>query len=234
VSDSLWERWGPLAGIAFVVLFIAGFFLLNIPTADDSVGKVVSFYNDSGDRAQLIISSYLLWLAGLFFFWFVASLRARLIAVEGMPGRLTSIAFGGGLVFIALLMAGAACFASIAGDITFGGDDFDGVKGTFLVGARFIPELGFPLILIGGAFAAIAMLDAVSLLIVRTGFLPKWIGYFGFVAAVGLLFAGFFIPIVLFLLWVIFASVAMWRTAPPAPVPASPPATPPPVTPPPA
>jgi hypothetical protein len=223
MSDSRWERWGPLAGIAFVVLFVVGFSLNNMPSADDSVGKITSFYNDSGDRAQLIISSYVLWLAALFFFWFVASLRARLLAVEGAPGRLTSITFGGGLVFIALLMAAAACFASIAGDITFGGDDFGGANGTFLVGARFIPELGFPLLLIGGAFAAIAMVDAASILIVRTGMLPSWIGYFGFVAAVGLLFAGFFLPILLFLLWVLFASIAMWRIPPAAPVPASPP-----------
>jgi hypothetical protein len=224
VSDSRWERWGPLAGIAFVVLFVVGFSLNNIPSADDSTAKIFSFYNDSGDRAQLIISSYVLWLAALFFFWFIAGLRARLLAVEGAPGRLTSISFGGGLVFIAMLMAAAACFASIAGDITFGGDDFVGAQGArFLDGARFIPELGFPLLLIGGAFAAIAMVDAASILIVRTGMLPSWIGYFGFVAAVGLLFAGFFLPILLFLLWVLFASVAMLRRAPVAPVLASPP-----------
>ena len=223
MSNSRWERWGPLAGIAFVVLFVVGFSLNNMPSADDSVAKITSFYNDSGDRAQLIISSYVLWLAALFFFWFVAGLRARLLAVEGAPGRLTSISFGGGLVFIAMLIAAASCFASIAGDITFGGDDFGGAQGTFLVGARFIPELGFPLLLIGGAFAAIAMVDAASILIVRTGVVPTWIGYFGFVAAVALLFGVLFLPMIFLVLWVLFVSVAMWRSAPPAPVPASPP-----------
>ena len=226
MSDSRWERWGPVAGIAFVVLFIVGMSLVDFPSADDSIQKIVSFYNDNGDRAQLIIAGYLIWFSGLFFFWFIAGLRARLLAVEGPPGRLTSIAFGGGLAFIALLMAAAACFIAIAGDITFGGDDFGGPKGALLAGARFVPELGFAF-LVGGALAAIALVDASSLLIVRTGMLPAWIGYFGFVAAIGLLFAGFFIPMILFLLWVIFVSVAMWRMAPPAPVPASPPAAPP-------
>jgi hypothetical protein len=206
MSGSGWERWGPLAGIVFVVLFVVGLSLNNIPSADDSAAKITSFYNDSGDRAQLIISSYLLWLAGLFFFWFIAGLRAKLIAVEGAPGRLTSITFGGGLVFIALLAAAAACFASVAGDVTFGGEDFVGVDG-----ARFVPELGYPLLLIGGMFGVIAMIDAASILIVRTGVLPKWIGYFGFVAAVALLFAGFFLPMIFFVLWILFVSIAMWR-----------------------
>jgi hypothetical protein len=214
MSNSRWERWGPLAGVVFVVLFVVGLGLNNIPSADDSASKITSFYNDGGDRAQLIISSYLLWLAGLFFFWFIASLRARLIAVEGAPGRLTSVTFGGGLVFIGLLMAAASCFASVAGDITFGGEDFVGVDG-----ARFVPELGYPLLLIGGMFAAIAMIDAASVLIVRTGVVPTWIGYFGFVAAVALLFAGFFLPMIFLVLWVLFVSVAMWR-APAQPVPA--------------
>jgi len=214
MSGSRWERWGPLAGIVFVVLFVVGLTLNNIPSADDSAAKITSFYNDGGDRAQVIISSYLLWLAGLFFFWFIAGLRARLIAVEEAPGRLTSITYGGGLVFIGLLMAAASCFASVAGDITFGGEDFVSAEG-----ARFVPELGYPLLLIGGMFAAIAMIDAASILILRTGVVPAWIGYFGFVAAVALLFGVLFLPMIFLVLWVLFVSVAMWR-APAQPVPA--------------
>jgi hypothetical protein len=210
MSDSRWERWAPIAGIAFVVLFVAGVSLSvgNIPSADDSAQKIANFYNDKGNRAQVIIGAYLLWLAGVFFIWFLASLRTRLLAVEGAPGRLTSIVFGSGLVFVAMLMVAAACFASIAGDITFGDEKFVSVDG-----ARFIPELGYPILLIGGAFAAIAMIDMASILIVRTGVLPRWIGWFGFFAAVALLFAVIFIPILALLLWVLFVSVAMLRRA---------------------
>jgi hypothetical protein len=206
MPESRWDRWGPIAGIVFVVLFVVGLSLNNIPSADDSATKIVNFYNDGGDRAQLIISSYLLWLAGLFFFWFLASLRSRLLQVEGLPGRLTSIVFGGGLVFIAMLMVAAACFASVAGDITFGDEKFVGVDG-----ARFLPELGYPILLIAGVFAAIAMIDAASVLIMRTSVFPRWIAWFGFFAAIALLFAGFFLPLIVLPLWVIFVSVAMLR-----------------------
>src|SRR5438128_7075137 len=95
------DRWGPIAGIVFVVLFFVAISLIDIPAGDDSTKKITDFYNDGGDRAKIIISTYLFVLAGVFFFWFLASLRDRLIAVEGEPARLTVITFAGGNVFIA-------------------------------------------------------------------------------------------------------------------------------------
>lgn len=208
MSVARWERWGPIAGIVFVVLLFVGVNLAvaDLPSADDSLTKIANFYNDGGKRAQVIIGAYLLWLACLFFIWFLASVRTRLLAVEGVPGRLTSIAFGGGLVFVAMLAVAAACFASVAGDITFGGEKFVSPDA-----ARFIPEIGYPILLIGGMFAAIAMIDAVSILILRTGMLPRWIGWFGFFTAVVLLGAVYFLPLIAFVLWVLFVSIAMLR-----------------------
>jgi hypothetical protein len=209
MSDSHSERWGPWAGIAFAVLFVAGLLLNNLPSGDDSLAKIVSFYNDKGNRAQLIISSYLLFLAGLFFFWFLAGLRVRLLEAEGAPGRLTSIAFGGGLVFVSSLMVAAACFMTAAANVTFGDEKFVAADA-----ARILPELGYPVLVIGGIFAAIAMIDAASVLIMRTGLWPRWLAYYGFVAAVVLLASFLFAPMILFVLWVIFVSVAMLRAAP--------------------
>lgn len=211
MSESRWDRWGPIAGIVFVILFVAGFLVMNTPDTDDPLTKIKAFYDDGGNRAQIIISYYLLVLSAIFFFWFLASLRARLLAVEGPPGRLTSITFGSGLVFAALLLVGASCFAFIAGEITFGD-----VKNINPELERILPDLGYPILLIGGMFAAIAMIDATSILIVRTGFVPKWIGWFGFATAIGLLFAFFFVPMILLVLWVLFLSVALLRSAPTA------------------
>lgn len=213
MSDSRWDRWGPIAGIVFVVLLFVGLSLAlsDLPSGDDPVSKFTSFYNDKGDRAKVIIGSYLMVLAGVFFLWFLASLRVRLLAVEAAPSRLTSIAFGGGVAFVALLMASAAALMSVAADIAFGGEKFVNPDA-----ARYLPELAYPLLLIAGAFAAIALIDAVSILILRTGVLPRWIGWFGFVAAIALLFGFLFLPMVALLLWVLFVSVAMLR-APRAP-----------------
>lgn len=206
---SRFDRWGPIAGIVFAVLFVVGLSLINIPAGDDSAQEITNFYNDSGDRAQTIIGGYMLILAGVFFFWFLASLRTRLIAVEGEPARLTPIVFGSGLVFIALLMVSACAFMSVAGDITFGGEEFANADA-----ARYLPTLGYPLLVIGAMFAAIAMIDAASVLIRRTGVLPVWIAYFGFFTAVALLFAVIFLPMITLVLWVLFVSVAMLRARP--------------------
>ncbi len=229
MSSSRWERWGPIAGLVFVVLFVVGFSLIDFPSGDDSAAKITSFYTDKGDRAQLIIGCYLLVLSAVFFLWFLASLRSRLLTVERPPGRLTSIAWGGGLVFTALLMVAASAFMSIAANVSFGDEKFVSVEA-----ARNIPSLGYPILLIGGMFAAIALIDATSILILRTEMLPKWIGWFGFVAAVVLLVSFLFFPILLFLLWVAFTSVAMYRAAPVGPHLPPPPPPPPPAAGPPA
>jgi hypothetical protein len=214
MSDSRWERWAPVAGIVFVVLFVVGTSLNNLPAGDDHTTSITNYYNDGGNRAQIIIGGYLLVFAAVFFFWFLASLRVKLLAAEGEPGRLTSIVFGSGLVFVALLMTAAATFMTIAADITFGGEDFIAPDA-----ARFVPEVAYPILLIGGMFASIAMIDATSVLIMRTKVLPKWIGWFGFVAAFVLLFGFLFVPIVALLLWVFFVSVALLRAPTPVEVP---------------
>jgi hypothetical protein len=206
IRDRRWAKWAPLSGIVFVVLFVAGMMVLNLPDTDDPLPKFQSFYDDSGNRAQIIIAGYLLMLSSVFFLWFLSSLRARLLAVEGPSGRLTSIVFGGGVVFVALMLAATGCFIFIAGEISFG--DVKNINPELM---RVLPDLGYPLLLLGGMFAAIAMIDAASVLIVRTAVLPKWIGWYGFVAAVGLLFSAFFIPVILFVLWVLFVSIALLR-----------------------
>jgi hypothetical protein len=200
------EAWGPVAGLAFVLLFVVGLSLIDLPSGDDSAQKIANFYNDGGERAQIIIAGYLLAFAALFFFWFLGSLRVRLLAAEGETARLTSIVFGAGIAFATLLLAMAATIMTVAADITFGDEKFVSPEA-----ARLLPELGYPLLLISGMFAAIAMIDAASVLIVRTGVLPTWVGWFGFAAAVILLFSPAFFPMLALLLWVLFVSATMYR-----------------------
>jgi hypothetical protein len=205
VRDRRWAQWAPASGIIFVALFIIGIALFSTPDSDNTAERILSFYDDKGNRAQLIASGYVLVLSGVFFFWFLGSLRARLLEAEGPPGRLTSIVFASGIVFVTMLMAAAAAFMFVAGEITFADVAVDAEI------ARVLPDLGFAFLLIPGAFAAIAMIDAASVLIIRTGVLPKWIGWLGFVVSVGLLVSALFFPIALLLIWVGVVSLALLR-----------------------
>ena len=53
------------------------------------------------------------------------------------------------------------------------------------------------------------MIDAASVLILRTGVLPAWIAWLGFVAAVVLLIAFLVFPIAALLVWVGVVSLAL-------------------------
>jgi hypothetical protein len=203
IRDNRWSQWSPASGLAFIVLFVVGMLLFKTPDKDDTQLQIVGFYADKGNRAQLIIAAYLLVLAGVFFFWFLASLRDRLRVLEGGTGRLTSIVFGSGIVFIAMLMVTAGCFMFVPGEITFGD------KGVPPDVARVLPDMGWAFLLIGGAFSAIAMIDAASVLMVRTGIFPRWVAWLGFAAAVVLLFAALVFPIVALLVWVGVVSLAL-------------------------
>jgi len=59
------------------------------------------------------------------------------------------------------------------------------------------------------------MSSVISFLILRTGTLPVWLGYTGFIAALAMVFAFIFIPAVLFVLWMLaFGIVMIMRSEP--------------------
>jgi hypothetical protein len=206
MRDSRWSQWAPIGGIVFVILFVVGMVLFSTPDVDNSADRIRAFYDDKGNRTQLIICGYVLVLSAVFFIWFLASLRARLLEAEGGAGRLTSIVFASGIVFAALLIVAAVSFMFVAGEITFGDAPVDPEI------ARVLPDAGFGFLLIGGGFAAIAMIDAASVLIIRTGIFPQWIAWLGFVAALALLFAALFLPIIALLIWVGVMSLALLQS----------------------
>ena len=206
------QRWGGVFGIAFTVLFFFGVFALpNLPDwkatkkYPDPAAHLTSFYNSSGNRARLVIAAYLIALAGLSFLVFLSAVRARLVQAGGSTGPLSDIASGAGLVFVAMIFSAGAAFATIAGDIVFGGQGKQFHPNPEL--AAFLPQLGYPLLLVFGMLSAAVVVLLTSVVAVRTGALPRWLGYAGFVVAFFQLFAVFFIPMILFLLWMLAVSI---------------------------
>jgi hypothetical protein len=113
MRDSEWERLGAATGAFSVLLFIIGFGIYPDPPAVDAGAiEVHAYYAEEQDGIQ---ASLVLLTAALFFFiWFLGSLRSALRAAEGGTGRVSAIAFAGGLVgagalfTLITLIAGAA------------------------------------------------------------------------------------------------------------------------------
>jgi hypothetical protein len=205
-----WARYAPLAGILFVALLVASFILSgSSPDTDDSTGKVVAEWskNDSQQMTGAILSA----LAVVPFLWFLGALRSALRVAEGGTGRLSATAFAGGLILAGFAVADASLQFAVADSV---GDVPPLVTQSLSVlYSDFF--LGFPVGV--GVFGV-----ATGLVLLRTGLLPAWLGWFIFV--VGILsfipFVGFF-GIFLVFAWIIVVSIMLFQrgdaAAPPAP-----------------
>lgn len=202
------DFWTPTAGVLAAITFVVGLVMTtNSPDSGDSDAKIISWYADHGHRVTVIIGAFILAFCGLFLLWFAAGLRQRLRLAEGQEGRLANVALGGAVLLVGLLWVGAAALAAIPAGVSLGGaNDL-----TTADVARFVPSIGFGAILLFGMFGAIALIDATSVVIFRTGVMPRWLGWLGFVCGVLLLFAVVFLPVIALPIWLIAASVVLYR-----------------------
>jgi hypothetical protein len=160
-----WERIGAATGAVSVLLFIISVGILPTPPDVDAPASEIHAYyleEHEGVQASLVVQ-----IAALFFFtWFLGSLRSALRVAEGGTGRVSSIAFAGGLV------TAAGLFVLI----------------TLLAGAAFRPEEATPevtaalndLAVVSGApFVAglTALFAASAKVALRHGAFPAWLGW---------------------------------------------------------
>jgi hypothetical protein len=203
------DLWTPAAGVVFVILFIASVFTVSQPDTGDSDRKAIAFFADHGHRLQQIIATYLMMFAGAFFLWFIGGLRSRLSLRSDPGGRLARIGYAGGVLSVALLWVSALALGSVALAKGFGGD----ARLTTGDVPRFFAQFGYGSLVIGSMFGAIVLIDATSILILRTRVLPAWLAWLGFVCTLVLLLSPVFIPMVALLVWVLAMSFALWRYA---------------------
>ncbi len=100
--DSL-SRLAPLSGVMTVVLFGTGSAIWGIeqPPRDAGTEEIVSFYK--GTSIEILIGGTMSIIAVLFFVWFGAVLRERLVAAEGSERTsLPLVAFAGTILTAAV------------------------------------------------------------------------------------------------------------------------------------
>lgn len=180
------KEWlAPLTGVAFVVVGIISFLISGEPkSADDPVKEIVNFYVDKKDSVQ--ISAIAGVVAGLFLIFFGAYLRKVLRAAGGEGETLSLVSFIG-LVLVAL---GFAIDGTILFALAEAAEDIDPVAVQSL---QALWDNDFLPIMLG----VLAFLWATGISVIRSGVLPKWLGWvmillgivgvtpIGFVAAIG-------------------------------------------------
>ena len=117
------------------------------------------------------------------------------------------MAYGGALVFAGLLVAGAMCLAAVPAGMALGG--VRAPEGGDVI--NFMQSAGYGMILVGGMLFAATTIVATSLVSMRTGALPRWSAWLGYLCALALLFAVVWLPQVALLVWVVAISVLLLR-----------------------
>ncbi len=223
-SDSSWQQVGAASGLFAALLFVAAFIIfLNADPSGGSTPRLPNIANAqaapaffathlNGIRAQVMLNGIGLAL----FLWFLGTLWSALRAAEGGPARGSAIASGGALVGVALTMVGLILTGTATLTTTLAQAE---TVSTLYGGAALSYGFG------GGAFAVFFL--GVAEVSLRTGGLPRWLGWLAVLAAVASVFGfvtpyaqsgifnpatgaiGFYAHYAAFVVWVFLASAAM-------------------------
>jgi hypothetical protein len=212
MDRSKYEWLGPLTGIAFVVVLIVSFAIGGEPkSADDPVNEIVDFYVDNKDSVE--IAAILSAVAGVLLIFFGGYLRKVLRAAGGEGEFLSLISFVG----LAIVAVAAAVDSTITFALAEAADDIDP---TAVQALQALWDNDFIPFILG----VLVFAWATGISIIRSGALPKWLGWvlivfgvvgvtpIGFAAAAG---CG---------LWILVVSIMLAlraRSGPAAPAPAA-------------
>jgi hypothetical protein len=193
-----------VAGIVFGVLLLAALTMLRVAISDTTVASLQS---DSSKRALIGLSLNLVPFAGIAFLWFIGVVRDQLGDVED---RLFSTVFlGSGLLFLAMLFVGSVTTSTLMSLVASENPsaqlfDYGRVTTQGLISVYAL------------RMAAVFTLS-VSTVGLRTGALPRWVVYSGYVVALGLMVAAGehkWVQLI-FPAWVLMVSIVILVTSPP-------------------
>jgi hypothetical protein len=198
-------------GAVHGVLFLVSYWLLSSrPSATASIDEINEFYGSSGSRRVLLVGLYLMPFAGIAFIWFVVALRMwEEGAARQVNIMLSNIQLVSGILYVALLFAGAASTSVLAASVEFSQGTIDPVA------AFQFPQFGNTLMLVF-ALRMAAMFVLTTSTIGRTSrVVPKWFAISGYVVAAFLLLSASLEAwlALVFPVWLLVFSVILLRRA---------------------
>lgn len=207
-----WQRWVPLSGILFVILFIVGFFLVVGPEtgSDQSDQEILDWYTKSSHQTLAFVGAYFVALAGVAMLLFINRLRAVVAEAEGAGPVLAPFILGGGVVFVVSVAVAGAAFAAVAAGVKFGDEPLPANADLM----RFLPQLGFVLILVLGMVPLIFAMFTTAYASMRYKIFASWFNWLTIVCGIVLFFAAAFMPLIALGVWLIAASIQLMKHQP--------------------
>ena len=216
MSGSRLARWSPASGVLFVAIFVVSATLMgDVPGVDATDSKILSYYADHGNQLKLEIAFFVATLGAVFFLWFVGTLSGRLREVENEPRWLSGIVLVSGGAFTVVMLAGFGLGSMVAGSADHGGR-FQVAPDT----ARLLSDFTYPLTFETALPLVAPLVLATSLITLRSGLMPRWLGWAGMVVALGCIAGVLGVTMGLFLIWVLVVAYYLIRREPRGPVPA--------------
>jgi hypothetical protein len=136
------------------------------------------------------------------------ALRERLADAEDSPARISQLAFGAGLLSVALSIIGIALFVGPA----FTADDVkpsNVAPDTF----RVLNDTGY-IIWVSATMIGAITVWATAAIALRRRLLPRWFAWVSLLVGLAQIFAVFFFPILLFWVWILVTSVLLTWSRP--------------------
>ena len=203
METSRLERLAPLTGVLFTVFIVVGFVVGGeTPDANASAAEILDHYKDRGPDFFVALTALL--FASVTLLFFAGALR-RHFAATG-PDWLAGVVFGGAIV----LAAGLGIFLSSQIALAEAADNGQEAS---LQALNILDQNNFGPVIVG--LATMYLASAWHILASRS--LPVWIGWLalllGIVSVAGPLG---FVAFLAFPIWVLIASIALFRRTTPA------------------
>jgi hypothetical protein len=191
------SRMAGVAVLVFAVLLVAGILAPGeTPAADDPDEEIVEFYEDSGNQKALVTMVY---------FVTVSSLALVVFATTQFRSGTTLASIARAMAYVAAagFAIGSVALAAVGAEGLFSDAPIDAGA------ARFLPSVGYGIMLIVGGLAAAAMIAAASADWQRSGTMPRWLCWLGYVCAVILLGGVVFLPMGAMIVWAVATGIVL-------------------------
>lgn len=189
-----------IAGIAFSLLLLSILWLLRTSVPADPLEPGAWLATDT--RA-VTVALNLVPFAGVAFLWFIGVLRDRLGELEDR--FFATVFFGSALLFLAMLFAAAGTIGAIVlvASISTPQELMNSASFRFARASSYIVANVYAI-----KMAAVFMIST-STVVIRTGIVPRWIAFLGFLLAMILLIGSFYMSwsIAVLPFWVCLISV---------------------------